>query len=248
MVKILIDNTHNEEFKFVPNIIFQENLLDIDYAFEVIYFGNQFPDYYYLKKFDLLIIGNILPASNQKDHLFLREEIKTLMNYVYNGGNLLITSGAGGDFNYKKKMNSIRALVQFTGIKRFWWGELFNTKPNCFYKENESLLFTSFQSHPIFSNISKIILTDCTFFEINQSKNLQVLLKTPKGTCFRYYKDYSEYIVDEVPIITLNKYGNGKILCIANTYFMLDDKKYGIYLADNKILFSNIVKYLIKNI
>ncbi|MHA1339758.1 MAG: hypothetical protein ACTSRZ_09740 [Promethearchaeota archaeon] len=248
MPLILIDNSHNEEFRSVPKVVFDEELLDMDYAFDIIHRGDQFPDYHQLKKYSVLILGNILPAPNQKDHLFSKDEIKTIKKFVYNGGNLLITTSAGGDFKYPKSKGSLRVLVSINSVKIYWWGELFHEDPNYYYKEAECLVFNKFPPHPIFNNISKLIFTDCTFFEIDEEiePSPEILLKTTKNTAFRYYKDYSEYIVDSVPIIILRKFGLGKSISIGSTYFMLDDKKYGIYLADNKIFFANLIKYLVK--
>jgi hypothetical protein len=57
----------------------------------------------------------------------------------------------------------MRALYKVTGIKRFYWGELYNKSENDYYLSPENLVFTEFPNHPIFSNIKKIILGDSTF-------------------------------------------------------------------------------------
>ena len=120
-VQILIDLCHNENYRKIPNELF-----DLDYLFQFTNPSGSFPNFDELKQYDILIIGEIIPAKDKKDHLFFENEIQTIKKYVKNGGNLLITTSSGGDFDYLRGEGSLRAFSKLTGVKRLWWGELFN--------------------------------------------------------------------------------------------------------------------------
>jgi hypothetical protein len=249
MVRILVDTSHNERYIQIPHGIF-----DYEYSFEFLYPGMNFPTYNYLREYDMVIIGEIIPAHNEMDHLFLKTEISLLKKFVKEGGKLFITSSSGGDFEYEREDEdiedyaSIRALSPITGIKRYWWGELFHPTQHSKKNSPEDLIFTEFPDHPIFEGVSEIMLADSTFLEPSSVHTPEILFFTQQGTKFRYYIDDSEEVVDRVPLISYRKLGAGASLVIGSTLFMSNHKNYGINQVDNAKFFFNIINWLgIKN-
>jgi uncharacterized membrane protein len=177
--------------------------------------------------------------------LFLSKELTSIDKYVNNGGNLLLTTSSGGDFDYKGSRGSIRALFPVTGVIRFYWGELYSKLEEDYYLTPNNLIITNLPNHPIFEGIKKIILADTTFFELSTESNVNSVLKTNKGTCFNYYLDNFNNNAENETIIAINTYGEGKSLTIGSTLFMTNNEKYGIHLADNGKFFKNIINWLI---
>ncbi|MBN2157641.1 MAG: hypothetical protein JW776_16460 [Candidatus Lokiarchaeota archaeon] len=245
MARILLDLSHNERYTQIPSGIF-----DFDFTFEFLYPGMHFA---HLNQYDLIIIGEILPAENEIDHLFLKTEIDMLEKYIREGGKLFLSTSSGGDFEYKKEdadiedYGSIRALKHITGIKRYWWGELFHPSKALHYKSPENLVLSHFPSHPIFQGINQVMLADTTFLEPSKVHVPKALLTTSIGTKFRYYVDDSEERVDRVPIITTHQFGRGICLVIGSTLFMSRNEQFGSSVMDNSKLFFNIINWLCFN-
>lgn len=246
MAHILVDLSHNERFTQIPSGIF-----NAEYDFEFLYPGMQFPELRILQEYDLIIIGEIIPAENGKDHLFLDSEINLLKNYVKYGGKLLITTSSGGDQDYKAQdediedYKSFRALSPISGVKRYWWGEVLHPTEHVEYMGPEDIVFTRFPNHPIFHGIKKILFSDTTFLEPSTVHTAEVVLTTRPGTIFRYFVDDSEEIIDEVPLITYRKFGSGSCLVIGTTLFMSTHEHFGSSQFDNAKFFHNIIEWLI---
>ena len=246
MVRILVDISHNERFTQIPSTIFNH-----EYTFEFLYPGMHLPEYEILREYDLIIMGEIIPAKNEMDHLFLKTEIAILKDYVKNGGNLLISTSSGGDFDYVREdddiedYGSIRALSSITGVKRYWWGEIFHPSKKRHLTNPEDLLFSKFPNHPIFDGINQILLADTTFLEPSTVFSPEILFSTLPGTMFRYFIDDTEECVDDVPLITYRKLGDGASLIIGSTLFMSTQEQYGSTQFDNAKFFFNIVNWLL---
>ncbi|TFG19657.1 MAG: hypothetical protein EU530_05535 [Promethearchaeota archaeon] len=208
------------------------------------------PEYETLREYDLLIMGEIIPAKNEMDHLFLKTEITIIKSYVKNGGNLLISTSSGGDFDYEREdddiedYGSIRALSPITGVKRYWWGEVFHPSKKKHLTNPEDLLFSRFPDHPIFEGINQILLADTTFLEPSTVFTPKILFTTLPGTMFRYFVDDTEECVDDVPLITYRKLGTGSSLVIGSTLFMSPHQKYGTPRFNNAKFFLNIINWL----
>ena len=85
MPRILIDLTHNESFDHIKGEIF-----DIDFIFEFVHYGDPFPSLTELKRYDMIIIGEIIPADNHCDHLFLENELLNIKRRRVGGHNDLL--------------------------------------------------------------------------------------------------------------------------------------------------------------
>lgn len=240
-VRILIDLSHNESYRKIP-----AGLFDLDYLFQFTNPSGSFPSFDELKQYDLLLIGDIIPAKDRKDHLFFNEEIQTIKKYVQNGGNLLITTSSGGDFDYLRSEGSLRAFYKLTGVKRFWWGELFNQEEGKYIGSPENIVFTKFPPHRIFNGVQKLILADSSFLETYEDSEVEILLYCEPDSLFRYYSDDFAEKIGKEPVIILKETDGGKSLTIASSLFMTEDEKYGIGAESNGIFFKNIIEFLLE--
>ena len=239
-VHILIDLSHNENYMKIPDGIF-----DLEFIFSYVNRGEPFPTFHELTKYNIIIIGDIIPAKNGMDHLFNQEEVRNIKKYVRNGGSLLISSSSGGDFNYKRELGSLRAFSSVSGVDRLWWGELFSKIEGNYVNQAENLVFRNFPEHEIFNDIQKIILADCTFMDTKDRDDVHELLYCYKNTWFRYFEDDFVEKIGSVPIIVTKESDEGKTLVIGSTLFMTDDKNFGISKEDNGKFLKNIVEWLL---
>lgn len=240
ITKIFIDLCHNENYKRIPG-----GIVDFEVIFEFSNPADPFPRYRELKRYDLLIMGEILPAKNGHDHLFQKDEIREITRYVDEGGKILITTSSGGDFDYTRNRGSLRALSQITGVERYWWGELFCKTQGRYLNNHENLIFSEFPPHAIFEDVNKIVLADCTFFDLDEEIDAECLLYSSHESYFNYYSDDYDQKIGQEPIIVANNYGDGKTLIIGATLFMTDHKEFGLNTADNKIFIKNIIDWLL---
>ncbi|MBD3352143.1 MAG: hypothetical protein GF364_11705 [Candidatus Lokiarchaeota archaeon] len=247
----MIDLSHNETFDKIPDFLF-----DLDHIFDFINFGEPFPLYKELKRYDLLILGNIKPAVNKKDHLFLNEEIRNIQEFFKNGGRVLTTTSSGGDYDYTIKKGSLRALKSVTGVKRYWWGKLINCTPfnprnniqnrsQNSSQNNSIFYYNRFPKHAIFRDVKELVLNDCTFLETIDNPFVKELLLSGNNVSFRYsYDDYIEEI-ESVPLLVVVDGGFTKSITIGSSSFMSLDTDYGINIADNKTFFHNVIEWLL---
>lgn len=241
MPRILVDLSHNESYNKIP-----EGIFGLDYIFDFVGLGDPFPTFDELRDYDLIIMGEILPGENQKDHLFLKTDVENLKKYVYTGGSLLVTSSSGGDFDYKASEGSIRALKNITGVTKFWWGQLLIERKGLFYEEYENLIVPNMPKHPIFSDIRALLLVDSTFLKPANDKNVSIILETKKGTKFKSFEDEAIQLVNRAPLIVLKSLGYGLSLTIGSSFFMTTHPLYGYKALDNAKFFRNAVNWLIE--
>ena len=172
--------------------------------------------------------------------------MRTITKYIEAGGSLLLTTSSGGDFNYGRDKGSIRNLSRITGVRKYWWGELFTNNKKMFLKTPEDLILNKFEDHPIFNGINKLLLSDCTFLKTSENMPELFVLNTEDNIYYRDFNDYEEIEIEPSPIIVINgNAGRGRVISIGSTFFMTDHPQYGVEIFDNKKFFKNIVSWLL---
>jgi len=92
-----------------------------------------------LKRYQVIIL------STPKNVSLKPNEIKTLVDYVKNGGNLLITSSSGGDHTNKTNLNDLTRNFGFEFV------------PD---EINDSVNYINLQKRPLISNIKPHVITE----------------------------------------------------------------------------------------
>lgn len=245
-IKILIDLSHNESITNIP-----ENCLpDTEVLFEFVNPNDDLSDVNFLKRFNLLILGNPQPRASVSERNFTPIEVKTLKSYVQAGGSIFLTSGSKGDFDLPKSSGSIRVLQDLTGVQMFPNGILYMAKGRKFYLKNTNLLIDLFPKHPIFHDFNasdQIILGKCTYFILDLQNPPKILLETDPHTMYyaisKKYKDY----IGKRPLCVLNTFGKGKVISLACSEILTMDAERGINRGSNRKFISSLLHYLIKH-
>jgi len=195
-----------------------------------------------LSDYNVFIIG--VPVA---DSHINSEEIEDLINYVKDGGSLLIINDKGGDFENKNNLNE---LTENFGIK-FNPDQLFDNEN--FSKDISRPIIKDFRKHFITRDITKIIHSNGCTLEIDESVetediNVSAIGFSSKESAWHKIFDGEDWIdepVENAAIIAIGHYGLGKIVAIGNlSLFSGFHALYGIHAADNFKLISNIIAWL----
>ncbi len=245
-IKILIDLSHNEQLKSFPEQVFNHS----DFFFDFTRPSDDLSEIN-LNQYNLLIIGNPKPRKST-DLLFKPSEIKHIKDYLKKGGNLLITSGARGDYNLENNLGSLRVFHNITGISRYHYSILFHMTKIHYSQKKINLIIKEFPKHPIFKNFNtkdEIIFGKSTYFTISPKKNAEVLLYSPNNTDAHFYLSDEEKTINKKPIFIVNEYFEGKVAIIATSEFLSKNKLSGIGVGSNKkFLFGLLSWFFDQNI
>ena len=143
--KIFVDLSHNERIQTFPDRIFQDTDMEMLVSFNSP--TEDLTDIDKLLSHDVVVLGDPHPVNeiNETQLLFSPTELATLKTYVDQGGSLLVTSGARGDYNYENSHGSLRVLQSLTGIIRYHYTILFHKHShNCTLRKCISRLILIF--------------------------------------------------------------------------------------------------------
>lgn len=241
-IAIGFDHSHNNKLTIENNAFtdFIQFLFDSGFKLGKIEAGITYEK---LSKYDLFIIGvpNLGPDLDT-------DEIFDLVDYVKNGGSLLVINDGGGDYENK---NNLSQLTQNFGIK-FNSDRLYDNK--IFLEENSHPIIKDFKSHFITRDVSQIIHSNGCTLTIdksieNDTIDVNIIAFSSESTswhrCFtgEEWEDESE---QHLPVIGAAHYNLGKVVVIGNlSIFSSLSKSYGIRSAENFKLITNIISWLL---
>ena len=190
-----------------------------------------------LKKIDVLIIGNPI------GEYFSNIEIKSIIDFVREGGRLLLISEYGSDYLQKTNLNDISS--KFFGI----YFEKNIVKEITKKNQNSSniLKIKNVIENKITNQIREVIIGgSCSFF---LNKDAKPLLNTnKKGVWSEIYDDSTgEWIKEEEQqqiIGAYSEYGQGKVVALGDIDIFTKDPNIGLNQMDNRRLISNIFTWL----
>ncbi len=195
-----------------------------------------------LAEYNLFIIG--VPIA---EAYLTVEEIEFLINYVKDGGSLLIINDKGGEIENKNNLNE---LTKNFGIK-FNPDQLFDNEN--FSKDISRPIIKDFKKHFITRDIAQVIHSNgCTLIidESVETEDIDVAAIGFSSGDSAWHKifDGEEWVeepIENAPIIAIGHYGLGKIVAIGNlSLFSGFHASYGMHAADNFKLISNIISWL----
>lgn len=189
-----------------------------------------------LDDIDVLILGN--PIGDY----FSNIEIKHILDFVREGGRLLLISEYGSDYLQKTNLNDITS-------KEF--GIVFEkniVKENNKINENCSSILTvkNFEKNKITNQVREVVIGGtCSFF---LNKNAKSLIKTNDTDVWsEIYDDSTEkWIKDDEKqqvIAAYTEYGNGKVITFGDIDIFSNDPNIGINKMDNRKLITNIFNW-----
>ena len=242
-IKILIDLSHNEQINSFPEQIFRNS----DFFFDFTRPTDDLSEIN-LNQYNLIILGNPKPRKTS-EMLFKTAEIIKLKEYVKKGGNLLITSGARGDYNLGNKLGSLRAFYKITGIIQYHYSILFHMSKKRYFEKKTNLIINKFPKHPIFdgfNNKDKIIFAKSTYFTLVPGSIQNIILHSPEETDAHDYLKDEETTVGKVPILVLNEYYKGRVVVVGASEFLKKNESNGFEAGSNRKFIFGLMSWLLK--
>jgi Arc/MetJ-type ribon-helix-helix transcriptional regulator len=179
------------------------------------------------------------------------KEIENLVEYVKNGGGLLITSSTGGDYSNSTNLN---ALTRNFGFE-FLPNEI-NDSVSYVHLQKRPIL-TTFKAHVITEGINKLVFSSsCStkildFLEDGENIKIESLLTSGLNSWHRLF-DGEEWLEEDLPktdLLVAVDYYDGKVVAFGNiSIFSSLAREYGFTAFDNDILIANILNWLIGSI
>ena len=191
-----------------------------------------------LKKVDILIIGN--PIND----FFSNIEIKSIVDYVRQGGRLLLISEYGSDFLQKTNLNDLAGKHFGIFFEKNIVKEQNKVNQNC----TSILHVRDFPENEITSHIREIVIGGtCSFFI---DKNAKSLIKSNEITWTEIYDDATKQWAkqnEQSQIIgAYTKFGKGKVIALGDIDMFTNDPNMGITQLDNRKFILNILNWLME--
>ena len=196
-----------------------------------------------LENYDLIVLSS--PRHKKLDE----EEIENLVEYVKNGGNLLVVSTTGGDYKNKTNLNE---LTEHFGFK-------FNSDTihdsMSYINLQKRPLYTKFTPHMISEQIQKVVLSSACSLEIldfiEDDKDIKIEEIIEGGlNCWRkrYDEEKKEWIREDspkIPMLVAVYYFEGNVIGFGTlSIFSSLGREYGFSAFDNNVLIANVFRWL----
>ena len=185
-----------------------------------------------LQNIDILIIGNPI------DEYFSSIEIKSIIDFVREGGNLLLISEYGADYLQKTNLNDLSG--KYFGI---YFQKNIVKKYNKINQNCDSILtIQDFKDHITTSQLRDIILGGSCSLLIN--KNSEPLFYSKESWTEVYNdleKKWSKDEDNQQQIMgAYTEYGRGKVVALGDIDIFSNDPNIGLNLFDNRKFILNI--------
>jgi hypothetical protein len=194
-----------------------------------------------------VVLGYPKPDS-MNSTLFKREELLSLRKYAKNGGSLLITTGARGDYDLPESLGSLKIFHEMTGIKKYQYSILFNLDKSTYVKSKMNIILRDFPSHPIFGSFTdqdQLIIGKSTYFSLLSDTDAEPILFSPTKTFARSYLSKKKFIAEKKPLLVVNNYYKGKVAAVAFSNFLSQNQEFGINAGSNKKFLIGLLKWLV---
>ncbi|MHA1294438.1 MAG: Gldg family protein [Promethearchaeota archaeon] len=192
-----------------------------------------------LKNIDILILGNPI------DDYFSNIEINDIINFVREGGNLLIISEYGADYLQKTNINDISNKYFGIFFKKNIVKESNKINQNC----SSILTIENFEEHKITNQLREIIIGGTCSLIL--TKNSKPLLKSNDSAWTEIFDDSSKkWKKDEIGekqiIAAYSEFGKGKVVAIGDIDLFSNNENIGINQFDNRKFIFNILNWLVE--
>jgi hypothetical protein len=191
-----------------------------------------------LQSVDILIIGNPI------DNFFSSIEIKSIINFIREGGNLLLISEYGADHLQKTNLNDISS--KYFGI---YFQKNIVKKSTDFNHNCDSIItIQDFKDHLATAQLRDIILGGSCSLLIN--KNAEPLFFS-KESWTEVYNDlenmWSKDEDQQQQIMAAHtEYGRGKVVALGDIDIFSNDLNIGLNLLDNRKFIINIFNWFLE--
>ncbi|UYP47412.1 hypothetical protein NEF87_003697 [Candidatus Lokiarchaeum ossiferum] len=246
MYQILIDLSHNEQLASLPDEIF----VNQDLLFSFTRPTDDLTSLEFLQQYDMIFMGNPKPVSEDR-LLFTPDELKTLKQYVAEGGNLFLTSGARGDYNFSHELGSLRVFYNLTGIIQYHYAVLFHTDPQIYRTKKWNIKISQFPSHPIFTNFSTkdyLVFGKSTFFSLGEDLDVVPLILAPEKTQAHFYQNKQKTPIRQESLMVANEFHKGKVISLSSSSLFTRNAHNGYLAGANQKLINGIFDWLLDKV
>ncbi|MFX1275627.1 MAG: hypothetical protein ACFFAT_11350 [Promethearchaeota archaeon] len=243
--KILFDNAHNEmlninddDFSEFKNLIQRLGFTIVDQTYDVI-------NKDVLNNLDVFVIGN--PISSY----FSNVEINIIVDFVREGGNLLVISEYGSDFLQKTNLNDLLGTNFGIFFEKNIIKGIFDENQNC----TSILSIQNFEDNKITNQLREVIVGGTCSFILNRLANPLLVLKGFEFWSEEYNSVTEKWVKEEQIssekhgiVAAYREYGRGKIIALGDIDIFTNDSNIGINIQDNRKFITNIFNWLIEPI
>ena len=188
--------------------------------------------------------ANILVIGNPVNNYFSNIEIKNVINFVRNGGAVLLISEYGGDYLQKTNINDISGKNFGIYFQKNIVREFNKINQNC----SSILSVQNFNSHNTTRQLRELIIGGSCSISLTKSSNPLLWSNDSwteifNGTNEQRLKEKEE----TVQIISAyTEYGRGKALAIGDIDIFSNDPNIGLNCLDNRKFVENILSWLLE--
>ncbi|MBD3255378.1 MAG: hypothetical protein GF383_09810 [Candidatus Lokiarchaeota archaeon] len=237
---VLFDLAHNEMLNINDEEYFEFQTLLKQLNFKIEFNRNKNLVKKILNDIDILVIGNPI------DNFFSNIEIKAIVDFVREGGRLLLISEYGADYLQKTNLNDISGkhfglIFQKNIIK-----ERNKINKNC----SSILSIQDFNHHSISSQLRDIRIGGSCSLYLNKTARPVLIAKSEfvwSETYNSLLKKWSKEEENQSQIIAAyTEYGRGKVFAIGDIDIFSDNNNIGINQLDNRKFILNIFNWLME--
>jgi len=228
-----LNSSENEYFDFIKLL---ENL-----NLDLIKNDNSELNEELLQNIDVLIIGNPL------NDFFSKTEIETIIDFIRQGGALLLISEYGADYLQKTNLNDISAKY----FDMLFEKNIIKEKNEINEKGSSILSIQSFPKHEITTQMREVIVGGACSLLLN--KNASSILELDDKAWSEKYDDSAdqwdrEEKKNRYVIAACTEFGRGKVAAIGDIDIFSNDPNFGINKLDNRKFVTNLFNWLTKPI
>ena len=191
-----------------------------------------------LQNIDIVIIGNPI------DDYFSSIEIKSIIDFVREGGNLLLVSEYGADYLQKTNLNDISGKYFGIYFQKNIVKEYNKINQNC----SSILTIQDFNNHKITNQLRDVVFGGSCSLLIN--KNSEPLFYSKESWTEVYNDLEKQWSKDEDNqqqiIAAYTEYGRGKVVALGDIDIFSNDPNIGMSLLDNRKFVLNIFDWFLE--
>jgi len=191
-----------------------------------------------LQRVDILVIGNPI------DDYFSNIEIKNIINFVRDGGRLLLISEYGGDYLQKTNLNDITGKNFGIYFQKNIVKQYNSNNQNC----SSIISVQNFQKHQITKQLRELVIGGtCSLLLKKDSKPLLYLNESWTEIYNGSNEQWSKENGNMKQIISAcMEYGRGKVVAIGDIDIFSNDSNTGLNCLDNRKFVLNLISWLLE--
>ena len=191
-----------------------------------------------LQGIDILVIGNPI------DDYFSNIEIKNIINFVRDGGRLLLISEYGGDYLQKTNLNDITGKNFDIYFQKNIVKQYNSNNQNC----SSIISVQNFHKHPITKQLRELVIGGTCSLLLKKDSNPLLYLNESwteiyNGSNEQWSKENGNM---KQIISACTEYGRGKVVAIGDIDILSNDSNTGLNCLDNRKFVLNLISWLLE--